>query len=52
MTNFSDLTGKDNYFEDFVVGAVMRHARGKTIETAEHVMVTNLVMNSAQGHFK
>ncbi|MGC2788191.1 MAG: MaoC family dehydratase [Roseiarcus sp.] len=51
MTNPSDLTGNDNYFEDFVVGAVTRHARGKTIEAAEHVMVTNLVMNSAQGHF-
>ncbi len=51
MTNFSDLTGKDNYFEDFVPGVVMRHARGKTIETSEHVMVTNLAMNSAQGHF-
>ena len=51
MTNLSDLTGKDNYFEDFIVGAVMRHARGKTIEAAEHVMLTNLVMNSAQGHF-
>ena len=51
MTNPSDLTGKDNYFEDFVVGAVTRHARGKTIEAAEHVILTNLVMNSAQGHF-
>jgi acyl dehydratase len=51
MTDPSDLTGKDNYFEDFVVGAVMRHARGKTIEAAEHVILTNLVMNSAQGHF-
>jgi itaconyl-CoA hydratase len=51
MTNLSDLTGKDNYFEDFVPGAIMRHARGKSIEAAEHVMMTNLVMNSAQGHF-
>ncbi len=51
MTLPSDLTGNDNYFEDFVVGAVMRHARGKTIEAAEHVILTNLVMNSAQGHF-
>lgn len=51
MTNPSDLTGNDNYFEDFVVGAVTRHARGKTIEAAEHVILTNLVMNSAQGHF-
>jgi itaconyl-CoA hydratase len=40
MSHPSDLRGKDNYFEDFVVGAVVRHARGKTIETAEHVMVT------------
>lgn len=51
MTDPSDLTGKDNYFEDFVVGTVMRHARGKTIEAAEHVILTNPVMNSAQGHF-
>lgn len=51
MSHPSELTGKDNYFEDFVVGAVMRHARGKTIEAAEHVILTNLVMNSAQGHF-
>ena len=38
MTLPSDLTGKDNYFEDFVVGAVMRHARGKTIEAARQLM--------------
>jgi acyl dehydratase len=47
----SDLTGKAGYFEDFVPGTVMRHARGKTVEAAEHVMITNLVMNTAQGHF-
>jgi itaconyl-CoA hydratase len=45
------LTGKGNYFEDFVPGEVTRHARGKTIEAAEHVLITNLVMNTAQGHF-
>jgi acyl dehydratase len=47
----SALTGRDNYFEDFEVGLVMRHARGKTIEGLENVLITNLVMNTAQGHF-
>lgn len=45
------LTGRDNYFEDFVPGTVMRHARGKTVEPLENVLITNLVMNTAQGHF-
>ncbi|MBZ8134801.1 acyl dehydratase [Afifella sp. IM 167] len=30
---------------------VVRHARGKTVEAAEHVLLTNLVMNTAHGHF-
>ena len=47
----SAFTGNDNYFEDFVPGAVIRHARGKTVEALENVMITNLVMNTAQGHF-
>jgi itaconyl-CoA hydratase len=47
----SDLTGKTNYFEDFTVGDVIRHARGKTIEGLENVLITNLVMNTAQAHF-
>ena len=45
------LTGRDNYFEDFVPGTVMRHARAKTVEALENVLITNLVMNTAQGHF-
>jgi itaconyl-CoA hydratase len=45
------LTGRDNYFEDFVPGTVLRHARGKTVEALENVLITNLVMNTAQGHF-
>ena len=49
--NLSALTGTNNYFEDFQVGLVMRHARGKTIEGLENVLITNLVMNTAQGHF-
>lgn len=51
MGDISRLTGKDTYFEDFVVGQVMRHARGKTITPLENVLITNLVMNTAQGHF-
>ena len=45
------LTGSGNYFEDFVPGTVMRHARGKTVEAIENVIITNLVMNTAQAHF-
>jgi acyl dehydratase len=45
------LTGKDNYYEDFTVGEVYEHARGKTVEALENVLITNLVMNTAQGHF-
>lgn len=44
-------TGNDNYFEDFVPGTVIAHARGKTVEAIENVILTNLVMNTAEGHF-
>ena len=47
----SQLTSPDNYFEDFTVGAVYKHSRGKTIEWLENVLITNLVMNTAAGHF-
>jgi acyl dehydratase len=47
----SELTGRNNYFEDFNVGEVIRHARGKTVEGLENVLITNLVMNTAQAHF-
>jgi len=45
------LTGSDNYFENFEIGAVYRHVRGKTVEPLENVLFTNLVMNTAAGHF-
>ncbi len=51
MADLSPLTGRDNYFEDFEVGAVYKHARGKTVTNLENVLITNLVMNTAQGHF-
>ncbi|MEM6999893.1 MAG: MaoC family dehydratase, partial [Pseudomonadota bacterium] len=45
------LTSHDNYFEDFEVGQTIRHARGKTMTNLENVNITNMVMNTAQGHF-
>jgi itaconyl-CoA hydratase len=47
----SSLTGDNNYFENFEVGEVLRHRRGKTIEPTENVLITNMVMNSASSHF-
>ena len=47
----SELTGTDNYFEDFTVGDAFRHARGKTVTEMDGVLLTHLVMNTAQGHF-
>ena len=45
------LTSVDNYFEDFQIGALIRHARGKTVTEMDNVLLTNLVMNTAEGHF-
>ena len=47
----SELTSANNYFEDFEVGALIRHARGKTVTEMDNVLITNLVMNTAEGHF-
>lgn len=51
MTKIASLTGTNNYFEDFEVGMAIRHARGKTITPLENVLITNMVMNTASGHF-
>ena len=51
MSKQSALTGSDTYFEDFEVGQTIRHARGKTITNLENVNITNMVMNTASGHF-
>ena len=47
----SSLTGTANYFEDFKVGDVLKHARGKTVEPMEQVWITNVTMNTAEAHF-
>ena len=51
MGELAALTSSDNYFEDFEVGQTIRHARGKTVTELENVNITNMVMNTAQGHF-
>jgi acyl dehydratase len=45
------LTGNDTYFEDYAVGMVLEHFRGKTITEMDNVLITNLVINTAQSHF-
>src|ERR1700722_1409595 len=50
-TSISKLTGTGNYFEDFEVGAKMRHARGTTIGEIENQMLTKLVLTTAAGHY-
>jgi acyl dehydratase len=47
----SKLTGMKNYFEDFEVGAKLRHARGTTIGEVENQLLTKLVLNTADGHY-
>ncbi len=47
----SELTSANNYFEDFEVGAIFKHARGKTVTEMDNVLITNMVMNTAAGHF-
>jgi acyl dehydratase len=39
------------FFEHFIVGDVVRHARGKTVGEHDNVLLTHLVMNTAQAHF-
>ena len=45
------LTDNNTYFEDFVIGDIYLHSRGKTITDTEHQWLTHLVMNTAQVHF-
>lgn len=43
--------GSDNYADDFEVGDCFSHARGKTVTEMDNVLLTHLVMNTAQSHF-
>jgi acyl dehydratase len=51
MANIAGRTSPDNYFENFEVGQVVAHCRGKTVTEMDNVLLTNMVMNTAQGHF-
>jgi itaconyl-CoA hydratase len=46
-----NLTGTDNYFENFEPGQVFRHARGKTVTEQDNVGITLQVLNTAEAHF-
>lgn len=39
------------YFEDFVPGMKIAHARGSTVTDVEGQLLTKLVMNTADGHW-
>lgn len=45
------LTGDNNYYENFEVGTVLRHVRGKTMCENDNVGITLQVLNTAQAHF-
>jgi itaconyl-CoA hydratase len=41
----------EGYVEDFSPGVTYRHARGKTISELDNVLLTNMVLNTAEPHF-
>jgi len=49
--NETVIRGFQGYFEDFELGAVYRHSRGKTVSELDNVLITNMVINTAEPHF-
>lgn len=45
------MSGQRHYFEDFAIGETFDHPRGKTVSEVDGVLLTNMVMNTAQSHF-
>jgi len=45
------ITGTGNYVEDFQVGDVYEHVRGRTVTNMDNYLVTHMTMNTAQAHF-
>ena len=45
------ITGSGNYFEDFSLGDVYEHARGRTVTDFDNYAMTHLSMNTASVHF-
>lgn len=44
-------TSDDSYWEDFVVGDVYEHVRGRTVSNEDNLAISHLTLNTAQGHF-
>jgi len=45
------ITGRDNYFENFSVGDIYDHVRGRTVTNWDNYALTHLSMNTASAHF-
>ena len=50
MSKAAQVSGS-RYFEDFAVGDIYKHFRGKTVKESDAVTICNMVLNSASGHF-
>ena len=47
--DIAHLGGDDGYFEDFEVGTLLAHSRGRTV-TNEHIHLTGILDNTSQVH--
>lgn len=47
----TQVTGSDQLWEDYSVGAVIHHPSGMTIEDSDHMLATRLYQNNARLHF-
>jgi 2-methylfumaryl-CoA hydratase len=47
--SLAHLTSPDSYFEDFEVGTLIQHSRGRTM-TSEHIHLTAVLDNTSQVH--
>lgn len=45
------ITGTGNYFEDFTIGDVYEHTRGRTVTNFDNYAITHQSLNTAQAHF-
>jgi acyl dehydratase len=43
--------GDGRFFDDFAVGQIYVHGRGKTVSEMDNYLLTHLTMNTAQAHF-
>ena len=46
-----ELTGNENYFENFIVGDKFEHRRGRTVDATENTYFTLTTLNTASPHF-